>query len=412
MTGTLRRSALCALFVLLALSTFAQDRPLVGTVIDVDEGRGRLQIELDDATRTRVTIESDSVATTWHGFGTVIAGKPEIFTGSAGVSNVRLGDRIEVRGPQRTENTYRANRVTLLGRDVAAPSVGVGQTRNPTSVSTPTDDRAVGATAAASRVEGTVRQINEREGRLVVQTTDRRMITVRTSRNTPVWYRNEQYTVANLEVGDRIRVDYDARDAAADEISARRIDVTASVQETGGSTTGGTVTILDGRVTRVETGLDYVYVDDGRGEVRVDMRNAEDARGEILRARDLRVGDRVEISGSYNRVGDMFMASTVRFDAEPGAPRDDRGDVIVRFGLVTLTGTVIETLEDASTLGFRDRETNEVLRLWVAPDFVVRTRGATYTTAESLRVNDTAVIQAYRDPSGNLIAQTIRLRNR
>src|SRR5262249_29431495 len=143
-------------------------------------------------------------------------------------------------------------------------------------------------------------------------------------RNTPVYYRGETYRVSNLEIGDRIKVETDARNTPSDEISARRIDVTASVQDSGSSTgNGGTVTLLAGRVTRIEPGLDYVYLSAGRGETRVDMRSAEDANGEILRARDLRVGDEVEISGSYNRVGDMFLASTVRFSSD-GGPTDDR----------------------------------------------------------------------------------------
>lgn len=413
MTRTLRMSALYAILALVAVSTFAQDRPLVGTVIDVDEGRGRLQLELDDASATHVMIETDSVSTTYHNFGTMIAGKPEIFTGSSGLSNVRLGDRIDVRGPIRGEGVYRANRVTLLGRDVPAAPTGVGQTRNPTtSASTPTDDRVTGPTVATSRIEGTVRQINDREGRLVVQTTDRRMITVRVGRTTPVWYRNQQYTIANLEVGDRIRIDYDTRDAAADEIAARRIDVTASVQEAGDVSNSNTVTIVEGRVTRIDNTGNTVYVNDGRGEIRIDMRGAEDNRGEVLRASDLRVGDRVEVTGNYNRVGDIFSASTVRFETGPDAVRDDAGSPIVRFGLVSLTGTFTETLEDASTLGFRDRETNQLVRIWAAEDLVVRTKANTYTTVESLRVNDTAVITAFRDWQGNLVAQTIRLRNR
>jgi hypothetical protein len=85
---------------------------------------------------------------------------------------------------------------------------------------------------------------------------------------------------------------------------------------------------------------------------------------------------------------------------------------VVRYGLVTLTGTITETLEDGATLGFRDRDTNQVVRIWVADDFVVRTKGTTYTTAGELRVNDTVVVDAFRDDFGNLIAQTIRLRNR
>ncbi len=84
----------------------------------------------------------------------------------------------------------------------------------------------------------------------------------------------------------------------------------------------------------------------------------------------------------------------------------------MRYAVVTITGTITETLEDASTLGFRDRETNTILRVWATDDFIVRTKANTYTTVESLRVNDTAVIEAFRDANGNLIAQTIRLRNR
>jgi hypothetical protein len=416
MTRNLRIAGLCVILALATLSTFAQSGPMIGTVYDIDLGPGRLQIELDDATRSRITVETDSVSTTYYGFGTMIAGKPEIFTGSGGLANIRLGDRIAVRGPVRSEGVYRADNITLVGRDIAAPQVGVGQTRDPSrSPTAQTDDRPTGTTTAANAVEGTIRQINEEEGRLVIQTTDRRMLTVRTYRNTPVYYRGTAYRVANLEVGDRVRVEADARNTPQDEISARRIDVVASVQESGtGTGTGGTITTLVGRVTRVEPGLDYVYIDAGRGETRVDMRSAEDARGEIIRARDLRVGDQVEISGSYNRVGDMFLASTVRFDSEVGVtdgrvePRDD----LMRYAVVTLTGTVTETLEDGATLGFRDRDSNTVLRIWATEDFIVRTKGTTYTTAGELRVNDAAVVRAYRDTNGNLIAQTIRLRNR
>jgi hypothetical protein len=420
MTRTLRIAALCVLSTLVALSTFAQDRPLVGTVFDIDIGPGRLQIELDDASRSRVTIETDSVSSTYHNFGTMIGGKPEIFVGSAGLANVRLGDRVQVRGPGLRTGVFRGDQITLVGREIAASQVGVGQTRDPQRSGTvQSDDRAGINIPSNVGTEGTIRQINVNEGRLVIQTPDRRMITVRTYRTTPVYYRGETYQVGSLEVGDRIRVEADSRSTPTDEISARRIDVTSSVQDAGGTAggvtgTGGTITTLVGRVTRLEPGLDYVYLDAGRGETRVDMRSAEDANGEVIRARDLRVGDDVEISGSYNRVGDMFLASTVRFGSDVGVT-DDRvppREELTRYALVTITGTVTETLEDGPTLGFRDRDSNTVLRVWVTEDFIVRTKGTTYTNAESLRLNDTAVIKAFRDANGNLIAQSIRLRNR
>lgn len=415
MSQILRLSAVCALLALAALSTFAQSRPMVGTVIDVDEGRGRLQIEYDDD-RTRMIVETDAVTTVYYGFGTVIAGKPEIFTGSSGLANVRIGDRISIAGTERGQGIWKADRITLLGRDVEAGTVGVGTTREPTSVSTPVDDRTTGAaaaTAAGSIVEGTIRQINEDEGRLVIQTTQRRMITVRTFRNTPVLYRGETYRVTNLEVGDRVRVEAEARATQSDEITARRITVTQSVQDAETVSPAGRVTTISGRVTRVEPGLDRVFIDTGREEIRVDMAQAEDADGAVVRARDLRVDERVEITGSFNRVGDAFNASTVRFVDDNRLPAGGPlGGGFNRLALITTGGTIIETLEDASTLGVRETDTNQVVRIWASPDFVVRLKGGTYTTASTLRERDSVLIQAYRDGQGNLIAQTIRVRNR
>lgn len=409
MSRTLRIPAIFVLSVVLALSTFAQERPLVGTVVDIDEGRGRLEIEADSDSPSRVTIEIDSVSTQWNGFGTMIAGKPEIFIGSAGLANVRTGDRVEIRGAIRAEGIRHASLVTLLGREVAVPQVGVGQTRTPTSVSTPNEEEA--RVAAATTVEGTIRQININEGRVVIQTAQRRMVTVTAFRSTPVWFRGEEYRVANLETGDRIRVEIDPRDAQADEMVARRIEVTQSVQDGDSAPDGARITSLEGRVTRTEPGLNYVYVNDGRNEARVDMSRAEDANGDVIRARDLRAGDQVEISGSYNRVGDMFLASTVRFGGGDRGRNDDV-DEVARYGVVTITGTVVETLEDAPTIAIRDRDAGDVLRIWTVDDLVVRTRANTYTTANLIRANDTVVVQAFRDQKGNLLAQTIRLRNR
>lgn len=419
MTRNLRISAVWAICILAAVSTFGQDRTMVGTVIDLEEARNRLQLQMDDAARTIMVFEADPVTTTYHGFGTVINDKPEVFVGAQGFSNLREGDRLEIRGPLRDGGVYGAQRITLLGRTVPASPTGVGTSRDPQrDASTPTAPRTGAYDRTGGFIEGTIREINDREGRLVVETTSRRLVSVNTRRSTPVWYRGQQYNVSNLEVGDRVRIEADPRDAQADEITASRIDVTVSVQDAGGipgTGTGATIGVLEGRVTRVEPGLDYIYVDDGRGEVRVDMRNAEDARGDIIRARDVRVGDRVEITGSMNRVGDMYLASTVRFGNSGGGDTpDDRNapEPARRYGLVTITGTVTETLEGGDTIGFRDRDTNQVVRVWVARELLVRTNAGGYANASTLRANDTVIIQAFQDMDGNLVAQTIRLRNR
>jgi Domain of unknown function (DUF5666) len=420
MTRNLRIAAVFAIAVLFALSTFAQESPqsgtyqtITGTVIDVDTGRSRLGIERD-SDKSRVDVETDSVATTYHGFGTVIAGKTEIFTGSSGFSNIRLGDRLRIATHVRGTGIQTATSVTLLGREVAAGTVGVGQTRPPTSATTPTVPRTTTVPTTGGTVEGTIRQLNIEENRIVLETTNRRMMTVRTYRNTPVIYRGATYRLTNLEIGDEVRVEADPRDAQADDITARRIEVIRSVQESdaeAGRTNGAVITVIDGAITRVESNLDYLLVRDDRTEVRVDMSSAEDAEGNTIHARDLRVGDEVEITGSFNRVGDVFLASTVRYVPGAAARNDDLGD-IARYAVVTITGTITQTLEDASTLGIRDRESNRTVRVWVTEDFLARNKAGATTAAENLRVNDTVVVKAFRDAAGNLVAQTIRLRNR
>jgi len=416
MTRNLRISAVFAILVLSAVSSFAQNSPsygtnsLVGSVIDVDTGQGRLQVESDSDPGSRITVETDTVSTQYRGFGTVIGGKPEIFTGSKGFSNLRLGDRIEVRGTSRANGIVQADIVTLVGRSVAAQPTGVGQTRSQTAVATPTEVRTPGA-AATNSIEGTIRQININDYRIVIQTPQRRMMNVRTYRNTPVVYRNQNYQISNLEIGDTIRVEIDPRDAQLDEVAARRIEVTRSVQESDTGRTGGVVTVLEGAVTRSEAGLDYAYVDDGRGEVRVDMSEAEDPNGSRVHARDLRAGDRVEITGSYNRTGDIFLGSTVRITS--GSRVDVHAPIASSYALITITATVTETLEDSATLGMRDRDTNRDFRLWVAEDLVVKMKSGTVTTtASKLRKNDVVLLKAFRDADGNLIAQTMKLRNR
>ncbi|HJQ39049.1 MAG TPA: DUF5666 domain-containing protein [Thermoanaerobaculia bacterium] len=416
MTRNLRLFAVFAILAVPALSTFAQTSPsygtnmLTGTIIDVDEGHDRLQMENDSDPGSRITVETDSVSTQYRGFGSAIGGKAEIFTGSKGFSNLRLGDRVSVRGTSRASGVVLAETVTLLGRQVAASPTGVGQTRSQTSVATPTEVRAGAAANAVANIEGTIRQINANDYRIVIQTGQRRMMTIRTARNTPVIYRNQNYQVSNLEIGDTIRVEIDPRDAQLDEVAARRIEVTRSVQESDTNRTGGVVTVIEGTVTRTETGLDYAYVDDGRGEVRVDMSGGEDPNGARVHARDLRSGDRVEITGSFNRVGDIFAASTVRITS--GSRVDVRAP-ISSYSIVTITATVTETLEDSPTLGMRDRDTNRAFRLWCTEDLLVKTKSGTTTiNASALRVNDVVLLKAFRDADGNLIAQTMKLRNR
>ncbi len=418
----LRFAAIFAAMVLVTASAFGQYRTvwrvgadivegvsgsIVGTAVDVDEAKNQIQLAADDDRYAHVTIVTDSVSTQYNGFGDVINGKPEIFVGSKGFSNVRTGDRLEIRGVGRSSGSVRADFITLLGRPVPAGPTGVGDTRSPSQgVSTP----AVGSTTTVyGRVEGVVRQVNASDNRIVVETDRREILNIRASSTTPVTYRGDTYRIGNLEVGDRVRVESDGGATSDREIRARSIEVTASVQEGGGSSRAR-VSSLSGRVTRIDRTADVARIDTGRGEVRVDMSRAYDSGGRRVRAADLQVGDRVEISGNYGLSSDIFTASTVRFTednvfsgGEPeNQPRPD-------LGLVTISGTITETLQNAANLGVRDRS-GRTIPVYVSDDFVVRTKSGGYTTAEHLNTNDSVLVKAYRDSDGNYIAQTIRVR--
>jgi hypothetical protein len=383
-----------------------------GTVGDIEAGRNRMVVIPDESQNDRIVVDTDAISTQYNGFGGTINGAPEIFVGSSGFNNVRVGDRVEVRGTATGGEVVRAERVTLLGRPVDAPQTGVGQTRTPNSISTPTASGTTpsGATPARlGRIEGVLQQINAEAGRLVVVTDQREVLTVNTPRGTPVRYHGDTYRVSNLEVGDRVRIEPTGTNGS--EIRARSIEVTQSARESGGAPTG--VGGVSGRVTRVDRSANSIQVDTGPGAISVDLRNASDEAGKPIRARDVQAGDRVELSGTYS--GTTFVASTLRFVDEGGGPSTPGpslpGPPTGDLGVVTIYGTVSQTLADGPQLVLRDSQNgNRPIRVYALEDLPVRSRAGTYTTATQLRGNDSLVIKAYRDSDGNYIAQTIRIR--
>jgi len=424
----LRKSATFSFFLLIAVSAFGQSGTqwrtsadvregvrgsVIGTVADVDEGRRRFTMTPDDDRYGQVSVEADSVSTQYNGFGGTINGSPEIFVGSAGFANLRVGDRVEVRGVGRNTGVVGAEYVTLLGRPVPASQTGVGQTRTPNTVSPPTVSGTTPSTTAAvpGRIEGVVRQVNAGDGRVVIETDRREMITIRGTSSTPVYYRNTVYRLSNLEPGDRIRVEAEGSTTGGSEIRARTIDVIQSAQDVGGSV--AQVGALSGRVTSIDRRSNIVRVNDGRSDLRVDLSNAVDTSGRRVRAADMQVGDQVDLSGSYS--GDTFVATTVRFGDEgmtptsPTAPARPSGAPDF-LGAVTIYGTVSQSLANGSRLVIRDSQSSQSIPVYALEDFVVRSRNGGYTTADRLKEGDQVVVKAYRDGDGNYIAQTIRLR--
>ena len=429
--GKLRKSATSLVAALIAVSALGQTRTqwrtsseiadgtrgnAIGSVTDVNESRNRFTMVLDEDPNSSVTVEADAVSTQFNGFGGTINGSPEIFTGSVGFANLRVGDRVDVNGVGRGRAAVTADTITLLGRSVAAAQTGIGQTRTPSNISPPT---ARGTTPTTSpdivgRVEGIVRQVNPDDGRIVVETGARQMITIRASSTTPVYYRGDVYRISNLEVGDRVRIEPESGTTTGGEIRARVIDVTQSMQETQGTGATRQIGNLNGRVVRVDRAANVVRVDSGRGEVRVDLSAAADTMGRRVSANDIQVGDRLDLSGTYS--GDVFVASTIRFADDVFSSRGATGTaagapaIPTDLGAVTVYGTVTQSLSASPQLVVRDTQNNRTIRLYILEDFVVRGRSGNYTTADKLKENDALVIKAYRDADGNYIAQTIRQR--
>jgi hypothetical protein len=412
------------------LSTFAQDRTvwrtageirnnvrgsIVGTIADIDPSRNRLLL-LADSDRTRqINVITDSISTQYAGFAGVVGSQPEILSGSAGFGRVRTGDRVEVRGVGYADGSISTDQIILLGRSTSAVSSPGGQSGSTTD--------------AQGRLEGIVRQVNLGENRLVIETDRRQMFTITGSPTTPVNFRGQTYAIGNIEVGDRIRIDPYAAATSGGEIQARSIDVVSSVSDgTPAGSMDRTVTSITGRVTRVDQRANAIWVDTGRStEVRVDTRNVTDDSGRTLRAADFQIGDRVTLSGTYDR-NDNFRASSIRFgDAGGNSPAYDPDATsgtlpplpstrpIATVTPADYVSTVIyarvqESLGSAPTLLLKDTAANRTLRVLVSEDFAVRTKTGNYAMADALKVGDQIVVKAYRDPSGNYIAQTIRMR--
>jgi hypothetical protein len=425
-----RISRVAVLSALLAVTAFGQDRSLwrtssdvdqgsrgaiVGTVTDISAGRDQFTLIPDADNNGSLLVTSDSVSTQYSGFGSVINGKPEIYTGATGFPNIRLGDRVEVRGIGTARAEMRADVVTLLGRTTPATQVGVGSTRPSGTVATPMSAPPTSANDPIGRIEGTVRQVSPDDYRLVLETDDRRMITVRGTSSTPVYFNGNTYRIRNIEVGDRLRVE-PMSTSATNDLRARAIDVLQSVGDAPSTpTTNRSVAQIAGRVTRVDRTNNVVRIDTGRGEVRIDLATAVDSSSRRVRATDVQVGDQLQVSGTYGATSDLFVASTVTFADDTSAPPPDNGSTLPadrdqELVTVTIYGSVTESLRVAPQLTVRETTSGRATRIWVLDDFAVRSKTGAYVAAETLKEGDTVTVKAYRDVSGDYIAQVIRIR--
>jgi hypothetical protein len=351
---------------------------ITGTVADISETRGALTI-VPDANATKITVTTDSLVTTYRGFGETNAG--EILEGTTGFSRIRIGDRLQIRGQGAEASTIAALDIALLGRSLAIDKIG---------------------TPALRAFEGTVRSIS-RNNRFVIETASREMHTIIGTADTPVTYRGGTYRILNLEVGDRVRVNVSGMNVEG--VTARSIDVLRSVSD-GTPADGRTVTSLTGRVTRVDQKQKSFRISTDRNrEIRIDAADAVGPNERAFRIAELRVGDSVEITGEYDEA-DLFRADTIRIGGE--VSDDPRDDFEVAYDIATFSGRVITEWTDGVIL-VEDSSDGRRYDIRAFDGFVVQTRSG-YTSIERVKKGDRISVTAFVDRDGRLIAQTLRLR--
>ena len=395
---------------------------MVGALESMDEYRLTFVLRPDERSSDVVRVTTDSASTSFRGFGDGTAG--DVVKGTRGFTRMKRGDRLQVTGIGADRARIAASEVRLLGRS-SSPATPPAST---TTTTTRVED--------LDTVSGTVRSVNGSENRIVIETSSRRLYTVRGTDDTPVMYRGTTYRIRNLEVGDEVSVDVSRMDEG--EIRARRIDVVRNVADTSSTRNDRTYSSIVGTITRIDSRAETFRVqpDTGR-EIRVDASDATDASGRALRFADLRAGDGVEVSGRFES-NDVFRAVTVRRGEWRGLPRDDdddddeddeeadddedeeemddeeRDDVFRdgrdRFVGVVVTGRIVEALSTSDYLVIEDEDTDREIRVLADDELVVRSRTGAYITASQLRIGERVSIRAYRHSSGTYIAQTIRTR--
>ncbi|MGA7614925.1 MAG: DUF5666 domain-containing protein [Thermoanaerobaculia bacterium] len=372
---------------------------IVGTVIALDGRDTAFSLVPDaDQARAKVTVNTDPVSTRFFGYGTADPG--QVFSGTEGFRKIETGDRVRVDGIGRPGNAIRAERVQLLGRVI-------------------TGNVAAKAPAPGTTIEGTVRTVDEGGSDLVVIDAAGQQWTLDGTPNTPVQYQGTTYHILNLEEGDVVRAHVVA--AAGNSIRTDSIEVVQNVRTSAPAVRQNrTLTSIHGRVVAIDPQKHAIRMDLGRdGEVTVDVSGAVNSKGDPLRVSDLVKGDHLEISGRYAEK--VFRADVVRFagevvasappPAEPPPPETSASETSAGdYELVLLYGTIEETLERSATIQVRDSDTGQVLAVLASSDFVVQTSSGGYKHADQLQRGQDVAIRAFRDPDGNLIAQTIRER--
>lgn len=394
-------SMIPAIIALVAVSSFAQTSVTWRTAADVRSGESGTMtgtIARIDASGFDLTADDDpsgpaarvavTGSTRYTGLGVDASSS---VVGDAGLQQLRAGDRVRVRGTAQAASVIRPTEVTLIGRSVATPATGVS------------DDRIF---------EGRIAEIRLLDQSFVLETEATGRVTVVATNETPVMFEGQTYSIRNLEVGDRVRVEMDTR-LSSGEIRAARIEVLEDATPDEGVGGIRSENYVTGRVVRVDTRANrFTLRADRLGEIRVDAGRAVDRAGQAFRVASLQAGDRLRVWGRYT-APTVFRAERIEYGTAEDVYADDefrdRGQEEFRgYATVVFYGTVERNPANEDRLTIRDRDRDRRIEIVVDEEFVVQREG-TLIRAGQLRPGDRVVIKAFRGPEGDYIAQTIRL---
>ncbi|HUP64219.1 MAG TPA: DUF5666 domain-containing protein [Thermoanaerobaculia bacterium] len=400
--STQRSLIMTILMAFAAVSLFAQTGTRWRTGDEIREGvSGTITGAVERIDSNGFTLDPDSevstpsvrvegtASTRYSGLG---VRSQDIWTGRSGLGQLKIGDRVEVQGTGRAGGVIRAVEVALVGR-------AVGGLLGTTS-----------GIRTADELEGTIRDIRILDSSFILESEDGVRTTIVGTAQTPVIFEGRTYSIRNLEEGDGVRVEVDAR-LSSGEIRARRIHVLkdSTPDEPTGVRSENYVT---GRVSKLDRGNSFTLRADRAGEIRIDTSRAADRAGDSFRVNTLQVGDRLRIWGAYTSPR-VFRAERIEFGSAGDAYQDDEyqdqgQQPFTGYSTVVFYGRIDSNPANEDKITLRDRDGDRKIEIVVDEEFVVQ-REDGIIRASQLRKGDSVVIKAFRDPRGNYVAQTIRL---
>ncbi len=160
----------------------------------------------------------------------------------------------------------------------------------------------------ASQVSGTVQSVDTRNQQIVLQQTNGQSVGLQFDAQTQVTYQNRNYSVTNLERGDRVTARIQATNNGGYYTDLVQVD--ESVSGSGGTVYGsngssGNVQTLQGTVRQVDRANGWFTLDVGNANTLTVSLPYNPSQNDVNRFQNLRPGEAVRLYGVFlnnNRV--------------------------------------------------------------------------------------------------------------